>query len=184
MPALIYLIYSFTHVVVDTYKGLYNTAMIEIWVGIVFTLLLNIMCQQGLGIVSWLIISIPFILMTVIASMLLFMFRLNPATGQVLDSQTQPEQTTQSVEPQPTQATPAQTTQSAESQPTQATQSVEPQPAQTTPAQPQPLCTDEQTESLYNDDQPSTTSNPSRYSYPISVYYGSLGNSSKPVTTR
>ena len=84
MPALIYLIFSFTHVVIDTYKGLYNTAIIEIWIGIVFTLLLNLLCNSGLGIVSWLIISIPFILMTVIASIVLFAFKLNPATGQAI----------------------------------------------------------------------------------------------------
>jgi len=81
MPALIYLIFSFTHVVIDTYKGLYNTAIIEIWIGVVFTILLNLLCSSGLGIVSWLIISIPFILMSVIASIILFAFKLNPATG-------------------------------------------------------------------------------------------------------
>jgi len=114
MPALIYLVYSFTHVVIDTYRGLYNTAVIELWIGVVFTLLLNALCDQELGIVAWLIISIPFLLMTVIASLLLFMFRLNPATGQAL--------------PQ--------------------------------------------------------TQTPSKYALPVSVYYGSLGNSKQPATTR
>jgi hypothetical protein len=88
MPALIYLIFSFSHVVIDTYKGLYNTAIIEIWISIVFTLLLNLLCMQNLGFIAWIIISIPFILMTVIASLLLFMFKLNPATGQALVTQT------------------------------------------------------------------------------------------------
>jgi ABC-type dipeptide/oligopeptide/nickel transport system permease component len=90
MPALIYLIFSFTHVVIDTYKGLYNTAVIEIWIGIVFTILLNLLCDSGLGIISWLIISIPFILMTVIASILLFAFKLNPATGTAMNQPNQP----------------------------------------------------------------------------------------------
>ncbi len=84
MPALIYLIFSFSHVVIDTYKGLYNTAIIEIWISAVFTILLNLLCMQNLGFIAWIIISIPFILMTVIASLLLFMFKLNPATGQTL----------------------------------------------------------------------------------------------------
>ena len=127
MPALIYLVYSFTHVVIDTYRGLYNTAVIELWIGIVFTLLLNVLCDQELGIIAWLIISIPFLLMTVIASLLLFVFRLNPATGQAIQ----------------TQATPTQTT------PTQTSQS-----------------------------------QPSKYALPVSVYYGSLGNSKQPETTR
>jgi len=103
MPALIYLLYSLTHVIIDTYKEQYSKAMIEFWISAIFTLLLNVLCQQGLGIVSWLIVSIPFILMTTIASLLLFSFKLNPATGQPLQS-TQPTQTTQST--QPTQSTP------------------------------------------------------------------------------
>ena len=91
MPALIYLIFSFTHVVIDTYKGLYNTAIIEIWIGVVFTLLLNLLCTSGLGIVSWLIISIPFMLMTIIASIILFAFDLDPSTGKAV-TQSQPQQ--------------------------------------------------------------------------------------------
>ena len=103
MPALIYLIFSFTHVVIDTYKGLYNTAIIEIWIGIVFTILLNLLCSSGLGIVSWLIISIPFVLMTVIASIILFAFKLNPATGTAITQQPTQQQPTQSTTQQPTQ---------------------------------------------------------------------------------
>ena len=84
MPALIYFVFSMTHVIIDTYKGLYNTAIIEFWLSAVFTILLNLLCTHDLGIVSWLIISIPFVLMTVIATLLLFAFNLNPATGQAL----------------------------------------------------------------------------------------------------
>ena len=112
MPALIYLIFSFTHVVVDTYKGLYNTAMIELWIGIVFTLLLNILCEQDLGIIAWLIISIPFLLMTIIASLVLFVFRLNPATGQALQSDTPQTTSTQTSSQTSTQPQPATQTQS------------------------------------------------------------------------
>ena len=129
MPALIYLLYSLTHVIIDTYKEQYSKAMIEFWISAIFTLLLNVLCQQGLGIVSWLIVSIPFILMTTIAGLLLFSFKLNPATGQPLQS-TQP-QTTQTTQPtQTTQTTqPTQTTQT--TQPTQTTQSTQPQTPQT-----------------------------------------------------
>lgn len=86
MPALIYLIYSTTHVIIDTYKGFYNTAFIYVWQTILFTFLLNTLCQHGLGLVSWLVVSIPFILMSVIATLLLFVFGLNPATGKAISS--------------------------------------------------------------------------------------------------
>ena len=41
------------------------------------------MCQSGLGIVSWIIVFIPFILMTVIVAMLLMLFGLDPRTGKL-----------------------------------------------------------------------------------------------------
>ena len=45
------------------------------------TLLLNILCQRGLNTISWIIVFIPFILMTVIVSLLLYIFGLNSTTG-------------------------------------------------------------------------------------------------------
>lgn len=82
-PALIYLIFSVAQVLIDTFKGMYNTALIKILLTIVFTFLLNYLCQAGLGILSWIIIFIPFILMSVIVTMLLFVFKLDPKTGKV-----------------------------------------------------------------------------------------------------
>ena len=69
-PALIYLIFSTTQIVIDTIKGFYNTAFLKIWVTFAFTILLNFLCKKGLGIVSWIIVFIPFILMTLIISIL------------------------------------------------------------------------------------------------------------------
>ena len=86
MPALIFLLFSVTHVIVDMYKEQYDRALIEFFIGAIFTLLLNLLCQQGLGIVSWFIISIPFLLMTTIAGILLYSFQVNPATGQPLQT--------------------------------------------------------------------------------------------------
>lgn len=80
-PAIIYLIFSITQILIDTFKGLYNTAFIKVIVTIMVTLLLNILCEQGLSVVSWIIVFIPFILMTVVVSMLLYVFGLDAATG-------------------------------------------------------------------------------------------------------
>jgi len=158
MPALIYLIFSFTHVIIDTYKQLYNTAIIEVWISVVFTLLLNLLCQQNLGFISWLIISIPFLLMTVIASLILFVFKLNPATGKALQPQpAKPVSTSQPTQPssQPASTQPVPTSQPA----TQPVPQPVPQPASTQPM-------------------------PSRYSFPVSTFYGSLGNYKNPSATR
>jgi len=80
-PALVYLVFSMTQVVIDTVKGSYNIAFIKLWVTLIFTVLLNFLCNKGLGIVSWIIVFIPFILMTVIVTLILFAFGLDPITG-------------------------------------------------------------------------------------------------------
>jgi hypothetical protein len=80
-PAVIYLIFSLTQILIDSYKGLYNTAIIKGIVMVMVTLLLNILCEQGLSVVSWLIVFIPFILMTFIVSVLLYTFGLDASTG-------------------------------------------------------------------------------------------------------
>ena len=82
-PALIYLVFSITQVGIDTFQGLYNMAFVKLWVALVFTILLNFLCQHGLGVISWIIVFVPFILMTIIVSMLLVMFGLNPSTGKM-----------------------------------------------------------------------------------------------------
>ena len=84
VPALIYLIYGATRVIIDTYKGMYNLAFMQIWITILFTYLLNVLCRGGLGIISWIIIAIPFLLMSIIAAVLLMSFGLDPATGKAV----------------------------------------------------------------------------------------------------
>lgn len=80
-PALIYIIFSLIQIIIDAYNGLYNTALLKSCVAIIFTTLLNYLCDIGLGVISWFIVFIPFILMTVIISVLLLVFGLDPTTG-------------------------------------------------------------------------------------------------------
>ena len=80
-PALIYLVFSITQIVIDTVKGMYTVAFIKIWVALIFAILLNFLCNRGLGIISWLIVFVPFILMSIIVTLLLVMFGLDPLTG-------------------------------------------------------------------------------------------------------
>ena len=80
-PAIIYLIFSVTQIILDIFKGLYNTAFMKSIVMVMVTLLLHILCEKGLGVVSWIIVFIPFLLMTVVVSMLLYIFGLNASTG-------------------------------------------------------------------------------------------------------
>ena len=80
-PALIYIIFSLTQVIIDTFKGLYNTAFFKFIVMLFITLLLNMLCESGMSIISWLIVFIPFIFMSVIVTILLYVFGLDASTG-------------------------------------------------------------------------------------------------------
>jgi len=82
-PALIYIAFSLTQVIIDTFKGLYNTAFFKFIVMIIITILLNALCKSGMGIISWIIVFVPFIFMSVIVAILLFVFGLDPATGKL-----------------------------------------------------------------------------------------------------
>jgi|LauGreSBDMM110SN_4_FD.fasta_scaffold01287_7 hypothetical protein len=80
-PAVIYIVFSFTQVIIDSFKGLYNLAMAKFLIMMVVGFLLNTLCQGGLGIISWIIVFIPFILMSIIATMVLYAFGLKATTG-------------------------------------------------------------------------------------------------------
>lgn len=82
-PAIIYLGFSITQIIIDIYKTMYNTAFLKFIVTIVFTLILNIICERGLSIISWIIVFVPFMFITVITSILLYMFGLDPFFGKL-----------------------------------------------------------------------------------------------------
>jgi hypothetical protein len=82
-PALIYLVFSLTHIIIDTFKGLYNTAFFKFIIMVMVTFLLNVLCEGGLSVISWIIVFIPFIFMTVIVTMLLYIFGLDAASGSI-----------------------------------------------------------------------------------------------------
>jgi hypothetical protein len=82
-PALIYLVFSIVQIIIDTGKGLYNTAFLKLVVTFLFTIFLNYLCERGLGVISWIIVFIPFILMSIIISILLLMLGLDPTTGKL-----------------------------------------------------------------------------------------------------
>ena len=90
-PALLYIAFSLTHIIVDLFKHMYNTALVKFIVMIIFTFLLNLLCQRGLTIISWFIVFIPFITMTVITTLLLIIFGLSPFTGKIEKSHLGPD---------------------------------------------------------------------------------------------
>ena len=76
-PAIIYVAFSFIHILVDTIKSSYDEALSKFCIMIVFTTILNILCERGLGVISWFIVFIPFITMTLLSQVLLMVIKKN-----------------------------------------------------------------------------------------------------------
>jgi hypothetical protein len=87
-PALIYLIFSLIQIILDSINGLYNVALVKIIVATIMTFLLNVLCQLDLGIISWIIVLIPFLFMALITMMLLYIFGMDIVTGEPLSTTT------------------------------------------------------------------------------------------------
>lgn len=83
IPTIIFIIFSIVQILIDIFNKMYNTAWMKIVVSILISFLLNFLCNRGLGLISWMIVFIPFIFMTVIITLLLYIFGLNPSTGTI-----------------------------------------------------------------------------------------------------
>jgi hypothetical protein len=66
-PAYLYLLYIVIQVALDLSLGMYLTAGVKIGTGLVGVFLLDAFCRVDLGVLSWVIISTPFI-MTALAT--------------------------------------------------------------------------------------------------------------------
>ena len=78
-PALLYLAFSIIQIVIDMYRGDTIQAFFKFIVMIIFTIVLNAICNSGMTIISWFIVFIPFILMTYVTTILFFVFGINPS---------------------------------------------------------------------------------------------------------
>lgn len=67
-PAFLFLLYVAVHIGLDISLGLYLTAGVKLMAGIVQIFLLNAFCKVDLGILSWVIISMPFLIMALATS--------------------------------------------------------------------------------------------------------------------
>jgi hypothetical protein len=98
-PAVLYLGFSVIQIIIDLFRGQQNTAFLKVIVMTIFTILLNQLCIGGLTILSWFIVFIPFIMMTYVTTILLYVFGLNPSKGQ---GQNQPPDPRRRHKPKPT----------------------------------------------------------------------------------
>jgi len=77
-PALIYIGFSLIQIFIDIYNNSINEAFLKFIFMLVFTLIINILCDLGFVVIAWIIVFIPIIMMTIISTLLLQVFGLNP----------------------------------------------------------------------------------------------------------
>ena len=82
-PVILYLIFSITQIIIDIFKTMYNTAILKFIIMIGFSFALNFLCERGLGIISWFFIFMPFIMMTIISTLLLVVLGMSPSSGKI-----------------------------------------------------------------------------------------------------
>ena len=77
-PAILYVAFSLTQIVIDIFKEFYNTAFLKLLSTCIITIALNMLCKRGLGLIAWLVVFLPFIAMTITTILLLFVFNYVP----------------------------------------------------------------------------------------------------------
>lgn len=80
-PSIVYLMFSITQILIDFYNQTYNNIIPKIMVTIMVSLLLNILCERNLNFIAWMIVFIPFFLMTVLVGIIIYIFGIDSVTG-------------------------------------------------------------------------------------------------------
>ena len=70
-PALLYLIFIVVHVGLDLSLGMYLTAGVKVLAGLAGVVILDGFCSVDLGIVSWIIMAMPFVITSLAMSIAL-----------------------------------------------------------------------------------------------------------------
>ena len=77
-PALIYIGFSLIQIFIDIYSNKINEAFLKFIFMLIFTLIINILCDLGFVVIAWILVFIPIIMMTIISTLLLQVFGLDP----------------------------------------------------------------------------------------------------------
>lgn len=77
-PAILYIGFSLIQIIIDSIKNNYESALIKFIVMIVLSILLNILCNIGFSVISWFLVFIPIIMMTIMSTLTLRIFGLEP----------------------------------------------------------------------------------------------------------
>jgi hypothetical protein len=82
-PTIVYIGFSLIQILIDSYKKQFNSAFIKFITMVVFAIVLNILCGMGLNVIAWFLVFIPIIMMTIISTLLMKTFGLDPSAAEL-----------------------------------------------------------------------------------------------------
>ena len=71
-PALLYVIFASVQIIFDLVNEMWSLAITKTFVAIIFTFVLNMLCVNGLSVISWFLILIPFLFTLLLFEILIF----------------------------------------------------------------------------------------------------------------
>jgi hypothetical protein len=80
-PALIYIAFVSTQIIIDIFKANYRLALYKSVIMVIITVLLNVLCERNMSVVSWIIVFVPFIFTTYSTFLLVYLFGYNVLNG-------------------------------------------------------------------------------------------------------
>jgi uncharacterized membrane protein len=80
-PAFIFAVYIMIQIVLDFVFGNYNISLAKLALSLLYVIFLNFLCSIGLYVVAWLFVFIPFVLLSLAVTMLLYSLKLKETSG-------------------------------------------------------------------------------------------------------
>tara|TARA_B100000886_G_scaffold339813_1_gene306482 strand:- start:2543 stop:3043 length:501 start_codon:yes stop_codon:yes gene_type:complete len=93
-PALIYLAFSMIQLILDLSDSKFRLSVAKLIITLIFTYLLNILCDQKLSIISWILVSLPFLFMGYFSILLVYALGFSDKNGNdmVMPNQTEDQE--------------------------------------------------------------------------------------------
>ena len=60
-PTLVYIGFSLIQIIIDLYNGIFNQAILKFVIMIIFTLIINILCDLGYTVIAWVLVLVHFL---------------------------------------------------------------------------------------------------------------------------
>lgn len=97
-PALIYLAFSIIQLILDMSHGKFKLAIAKLFITLIFTYLLNLLCDQKLTKLSWVIVFLPFIFMGYISLLLVYALGFSDKNGNDIPVETSDKENNEDTE--------------------------------------------------------------------------------------